>query len=140
MNKLLQLSFIPRSSDFALLLLRLWVGVPLFLCHGYGKAIHFTQTVGMMTKMDPIGLGGNVSAVLVIFAETVCAAAMVLGFATRLAALINVINLGVAFWFVHQHTLVGPHSGELAFLYLGGVVTLLLVGGGKFSFMPESGS
>jgi putative oxidoreductase len=133
MKKLLQLSFIPRSTDFGLLVLRCWVGLTLLLNHGWGKAMNFSQTKQMFSGMDPLGIGATPSAVLVIFAEVVAAAALVAGFATRFAALVITIELAVAFIGVHHHMLaMGPSSGELAFMYLAGTVTILLAGGGRF--------
>jgi putative oxidoreductase len=133
MKKLLQMSFIPRSTDFALLVLRLWIGVTLLLNHGWGKAMNFSQTVHMFAGgMDPLGLGGTTSAVLVVFAEVVAAAALAIGFATRLSALIITIELAVAFIGVHHHAMSGQGSGELAFMYLAGSVTIFLAGGGRF--------
>ncbi|MGD1031071.1 MAG: DoxX family protein [Opitutaceae bacterium] len=133
MKKLLQLSFIPRSTDFGLLVLRCWVGLTLLLNHGWGKVMNFSQTQQMFSGMDPLGIGATPSAVLVIFAEVIAAAALVVGFATRFAALVITIELAVAFIGVHHHVLaMGPRSGELAFMYLAGVVTILLAGGGRF--------
>jgi putative oxidoreductase len=134
MKKLLQLSFIPRSTDFALLVLRLWIGVTLLLNHGWGKAMNFSQTEHMFGSggMDPLGLGGTTAAVLVVFAEVVAAAALAVGFATRLAALVITIELGMAFISFHHHAFSGPRSGELAFMYLAGTVTIFLAGGGRF--------
>jgi putative oxidoreductase len=41
--------------------------------------------------------------------------------------------MAVAFIYGHKLSLSGNHSGELAFIYLAGFVTLLLAGGGSIS-------
>jgi len=128
MKKLCQLSFIPCSAGFALLVLRLWIGLSLFFNHGLPKIMNYSQYSTHF--MDPLHIGVKASLILSIFAEAVCSALIVLGIATRLAALIVVINLGVAFIFIHHHAMSGPGSGELAYAYLGGFITLMLAGGG----------
>lgn len=131
MNKLLQLSFIPRSTDFALLVLRLWIGLTLFFNHGLGKITGFSSMSGHFP--DPVGIGSTASLILAILAEGLCAVLLVVGVATRFAALILVIHFAVVFFVVHHGVLkMSPGSGELPFLYLAGAVTILLAGGGRF--------
>jgi len=135
MKKLLQLSFIPRSADFGLLVLRLWLGLTLLLNHGWGKAMNFSQTVDYFAKggLAPKFMGAEVAVVLVVFAEVIAAAALAVGVATRFAALVITIEMAVAFFGFHHHSLaMGPASGELAFMYLGGALAVLLAGGGRF--------
>ena len=40
--KFLQLKFIPQSTDFALLFLRLTAGLMMFFNHGLGKVMNFS--------------------------------------------------------------------------------------------------
>ena len=70
-----------------------------------------------------------------VFAEVFGALLLALGFVTRFAALTLVSRHGRGWRFSWstRPALHGDHSGELAFLYLAGFVTLLLAGGGKFS-------
>lgn len=129
--KFFQLGFIPRSADLALLVLRLWLGLTILLNHGWAKFAGFSQ---MSAKFpDPLGIGPATSLGLAVFAEVAMGALLALGLFTRFAALVLVIELGVAFMKVHGHALGGPMSGELAFLYLAGFVTILIAGGGKLS-------
>ncbi len=88
---------------------------------------------------DPLGVGHTTSLSLTVFAEVVCAALLVLGLFTRFAALVLVIEMGVAFFMVHQRALTGSGSGEMAFLYLAGFVTLFLAGGGQFALDRKLG-
>jgi putative oxidoreductase len=141
MKKLLQLSFIPRSADFGLLVLRLWLGLTLLLNHGLDKAMHFSQTADYFAKngLDPLGIGAQTTVALAILAEVVASIAIVLGGATRFAALVIAVNMAVAFFGVHHHSLaMGPMSGELAFMYLAAAVTILLAGGGRFVICKDT--
>jgi putative oxidoreductase len=70
---------------------------------------------------------------MTIFAEVVCAVLLAMGLFTRFAAAVLTILMAVAFFVVHSSALSGPASGEMAFIYLGGFVTLLLTGAGRFS-------
>jgi putative oxidoreductase len=82
---------------------------------------------------DPFGIGHVSSFALVVFAEVIGAALLALGLVTRFAALVTGFNMAVAFIYAHKMSLSGNHSGELAFIYLAGFVTLLLAGGGAFA-------
>ena len=136
--KLLQLKFIPRSTDFALLLLRIWVSLTMLLNHGYGKVMNFSS---MMEKFpDAIGIGRTPSLILIIFAEVVCALMITVGWYTRFAALCLAIAMGVAFFIAHGGSLAaGPGSGELAFIYLAAFVALVFAGPGRFSLDVKKG-
>jgi putative oxidoreductase len=129
--KLLRLEFIPVSSDFGLLMLRLWFGGSLLLLHGWDKFMKLTKDPGSIG--DPLGIGNVPSHALAVFGEVVCAAMLVLGFGTRFAAVGCAITMGVAFFKVHGAKLSGTGSGEMAFIYLAGFVVLLLMGGGHYS-------
>jgi putative oxidoreductase len=121
----------------ALLALRLWLGLSMLLLHGWDKLTGFTQMAPQFP--DPLGIGSHASLALSVLAEALCSVLLVLGLFTRLAALGLIINLGVAFWFVHGHALTGAHSGELAFVYLAGYVALFLAGGGRLSLDARTG-
>jgi len=137
-HQLLQLDFLPRSVDVGLLVLRLWLGMSLLVLHGWSKLTSFSETAG--TFPDPLEVGSSVSLALTIFAEVGCAVLIVVGLFTRAAALVQVILMGVAIFIVKKASLAnGPGSGELAFIYLAGFVTLFLAGAGRFSFDAMSG-
>ena len=135
--KLFRLDFLPRSTDLALLVLRLWLGLSLVLLHGRAKLANFAD---MSQKFpDPFGAGPTVSLALAVFAEVFCSLLLVLGLFTRFAALCEMVLLGVAFSLVHRTALQGPQSGELAFIYLAGFVMLFLAGGGRFTLDSKLG-
>jgi putative oxidoreductase len=116
-------------TSIGLLLLRVGAGALLLFGHGLPKLLHWSERVSSFA--NPIGLGSQVSFSLVVFAEVVCAAAVVLGIATRLAAGPIIFFLLVAA-FVQN----GPGSfsdKELALVYLVPFVTLTLTGGGHYA-------
>ena len=120
------------TLDLGLLLLRSWLGLSMLLIHGVAKLQSFGPTVA--TFHDKMGIPTPL-AVVAVFAESFGSLMIVAGFATRLAALVMMVQMSVAFTLVHHLILAqgNPQSGELAFIYLGGFATLLLTGGGRFS-------
>src|SRR5947209_14822541 len=91
------------TIDLALLLLRVWFGLLLFVKHGLDKAINFSRTSAHFA--DPFHIGSTPSLLLVLLAEFVCALLVAVGLWTRVAAAIIVINLSVAFGFAHHFQL-----------------------------------
>lgn len=136
--KFLQLKFLPQSSDFALLVLRVWFSAMIFYKHGLMKLMNFADMGPHFP--DPINFGHWPSFILVIFAETVCATLLALGWLTRFAALVLTIEMVVLFTRIHHGALSGPNGGELPFLYLGAFVTLFIAGGGRFSLDGNTGA
>jgi putative oxidoreductase len=138
MLKLLQLRFLPTSANLALLVLRIWFAVPLLTLHGWGKVTSFTERSQRFA--DPFGIGPLASLSLVVFAEVFCAVLLVLGLCTRLAATVCGIAMATAFTYAHGSRFTGQGNGELAFMYLGAFVTLLIAGGGRFSIDARTGA
>jgi putative oxidoreductase len=128
MNRFLRFPF---SPDAGLLLLRLWFGGLMLVLHGSSKLLHFADYKGEF--IDFLGLGPTASLALAVFGEVVLAGLLVAGLLTRFAALGLVITMSVAFFIGHGGALRGDNSGELAFLYLGAYVVLLIAGAGRFS-------
>lgn len=125
--------FIPSEdsdlTNMALLVARLWLGLSMLFNHGFEKLAHFNDMVG--TFQDPLRLGPEASLILVIMAEVGGALLLTVGFMTRIAAAVLVIDMFVAFLMVNKTAMHG--EGELAFLYLSGFVFLAIAGGGLFS-------
>ena len=117
------------SKSVGLLLLRVGTGGFLLYGHGWGKFIHFSERASQFA--DPIGLGPWWSFALVVFAEFFCSAALVLGLATRLAA-IPIAIFGLVAVFV-QHAADPFGDKELALLYMLPALVLLFTGPGRFS-------
>ena len=135
--KLLRFDFLPGSPSCGLLVLRLWLGLTLVLLHGWSKLSNYNTMFSQFP--DPLGIGSRTSYSLAVFAEVFCAILLAMGLFTRFAALALSINMGVAFVMVHKAALkMGPGSGELAFLYLAGFVTLFVAGPGCLSLDAKS--
>jgi uncharacterized membrane protein YphA (DoxX/SURF4 family) len=82
---------------------------------------------------DPLGIGHPASLALVGVAEFFVSLFVFFGLVTCWSALVLAIDMGVAFISIHKGALSGQGSGERAFMYLMGYVTLLLAGPGRFS-------
>jgi putative oxidoreductase len=135
--RLLQLDFLPRSADAGLLVLRLWLGLSLLLLHGWRKLTGFSEMSGKFP--DPLGVGSPMSLAMAVFGEVICALLVALGLFTRGAAAVLAITMATAFFLVHKGVLSGPNSGELAFVYLAGWITLFITGAGRFSLDAKLG-
>jgi len=125
--------FIPSDdsdlTSMALLVARLWFGLAMLFNHGLDKFAHFKDIVGNF--QDPLGFGQEASLVLVIVAEVLGSLLLTVGLFTRLAAMVLVIDMFVAFLMVHKTAM--SSGGELAFVYLAGYAMLVIAGGGLFS-------
>ena len=129
---ILRLDFVPASTDVALLVLRLWLGLSLLVLHGWGKLTTFQQMADKFP--DPLNVGHRTSLILALTGEVLCSILVVLGLFTRFAALGSAITMAVAFFLVHKASLkAGAGSGELAYVYLCGFVVLFIAGAGQFS-------
>ena len=128
MKKLFSTKYSAGAFSAAMLVLRLVSG-GLMMNHGYDKLVHFAQYKGKF--MNLLGMGQTTTLVLAIFAEFFCALFIVLGLFTRLAAIPLIITMCVALFKAHNANFFG--DGEMATLYLGAFITLLLVGPGRVS-------
>ena len=138
MKNFLHLNFLPRSTDLALLVLRVCLGGSLLWLHGRGKLTGFSEMAAGFS--DPLGIGSQTSLVLAILGEVLCAVLIVLGAFTRVAALGAAITMGVAFFLVHGGQLSGQGNGELAFVYLTVFAALFFSGAGRFSVDARLGA
>ena len=136
-KKLLMPSDDSDLTSMALLVARLWFGLTMLFNHGLYKLAHFSDIAAnadpVVKLQDPLGLGLEATLILVIMAEVGAALLLTVGFLTRMAAAVLIVDMFVAFLMVHKTALSGEHSGELAFLYLAGYVILVIAGGGLFS-------
>ena len=128
MKKLISTRYNPGVHNTALLVLRLGFGI-LLLHHGYLKLINFEQTQGFM--INSLGIGKQATASLVIFAELICSAFIILGLFTRLACFPIIILLLVIIFKVGHADFFG--KDEMAALYLIPFIALLFSGPGKIS-------
>ena len=115
--------------SLGLLTLRLGAGGLLLYGHGLPKVMHFSERAAGFA--DPIGVGPGAGLALVVFAEVFCSLFVMLGLATRLAAIPPVIFFLIAALIHHA---ADPWAKkELALVYLVAFLTLILTGGGRYS-------
>lgn len=116
------------ATSIGLFLLRVGIGC-LMLVHGVAKIQGFSQMSEAFP--DPIGLGSKLSLIMAIGAEVGCSLLLIVGAATRLAAIPLAVTMLVALFVVHGQD---PWKvKELAAAYLLVYVSLLLTGPGRFS-------
>jgi putative oxidoreductase len=116
-------------SNLGLLALRVGFGLQMAAFHGLDKLRNFSDRAGSFP--DTLGIGHRNSLLVTVTAEFFCAALLVVGLASRLAALGLSLVMGVAV-FVQQ----APDpwkKKELAALYFGAFLTMLFLGPGKLS-------
>jgi putative oxidoreductase len=130
MKKIFKMVFFAANSDLALLLLRSWVAFSLFYKHGIEKLTGFSDMASHFP--DPIHIGPKPGLAYALITDGICSILVIAGLATRLSALLIVINLLVVFVFLHGFSFVEGHA-ELVYVYLGVFMTLAIYGGGKYS-------
>lgn len=132
MKRLIQFLFPVSKGQTAysllLLALRLIFG-GLILIHGLEKitAYEFMK----YTFPDPIGWGSQISLLMVICAEVICAAFVVAGFLTRPMTLPIIFSMIMAAFVIHAGQ--SFNMKELAVIYMIGFTLLLITGPGRFS-------
>lgn len=129
MKRLFSTSTSDNSFSFAVLVLRLGAGSLMMINHGLDKLMHFAQKAPRFA--DPFHIGSTTSLSMVVFAEFFCAAFIILGLFTRLAAVPLIIAMSVALFFAHNGDFFG--KGESAGLFLTCFIVLLFTGPGKVS-------
>lgn len=119
----------PNKINLALLLLRLVAG-SFMLTHGIGK---FSTLFGVdpIQFPDPIGIGATASLALTVFSEVFCSILLILGLATRFAAIPLIITMLVAAFIMHAND--GFGKQELPLIYTTVYLVIALLGAGKIS-------
>ena len=115
--------------SFAVLALRLGLGLTMLVAHGNDKLQHFSKYSALFA--DPFHIGSGVSLALDIFAEFFCSCLIILGLFTRLACIPLIIAMSVAVFYAHHGDVFV--TGERAELFLTGYIALLFLGPGKVS-------
>ncbi|MDF2191794.1 DoxX family protein [Paraflavitalea sp. CAU 1676] len=126
--KLISTSYSDGAFNFGALVLRLAMG-GLLLPHGYDKLVHFAQYKAKFINF--MGIGQTASLSLTVFAELFCSLFVILGLATRLAAIAPFIAMFVALWKGHNLDIFG--KGEHAALFMFGFLVILVIGPGRAS-------
>ncbi|EGV42521.1 DoxX family protein [Bizionia argentinensis JUB59] len=128
-KKMLNPGFYAKNINLSLLILRM-AGGALMLTHGIGKIAPLFGSDPIQFP-DPIGFGATTSLALAVFAEVVCAALLILGLATRFAAIPLLITMLVAVLIIHVPDPFAKQ--ELPLLYASIYLVILIAGAGKFS-------
>ena len=112
-----------------LLILRVSVSI-LMLIHGIPKiGMLFSGNAHLFP--DPIGLGSTLSLILVIIAEVLCSALLIVGFKSRLFSLPLLFEMIIAVFVVHAG--LAFSQKELPVLYLIAYTTIAFTGSGELS-------
>jgi len=117
-----------RFYDSALALLRIVFSL-LMMTHGWSKLERILE--GNLSFGDPLGLGSPLSLYLVTFAELVAPIFIIVGFKTRIMALITSFAMAVAAFIAHGADPLAKK--EMALLYLAGFLSVSLMGAGRYS-------
>lgn len=118
-----------KATDGALLFFRATISI-LMLIHGVPKLLQLFSDAEIQFA-DPIGLGMTASLALAVLAEFICSILLILGLATRIAAIPLIITMLVAVFIIHMPD--GWSKQELPTLYTLGYILLLITGPGKYS-------
>lgn len=116
------------DTDLASLILRLVFG-GMFIYHGWPKLTGYSQMVEIFG--DPIGIGNELSVILVIFSEFICGLFILLGFLTRFSVIPVFITMLVAFFVAHGNDEFTVKM--LPFVYLFLCVVIFILGSGRYS-------
>lgn len=128
MKKIFSIGYTQTAFDFSMFILRLCFGILIISQHGMPKLMKFASIAPEF--YDPMGLGGEWSLVMALFAEVFCGMFVVLGLFTRLAVIPLIILMLVAFFGRHN---ANAGEGEMALLYLMAYLVLLFCGPGRVS-------
>ena len=129
MKKIFNTDLPGNFGHLALLIFRVLAAV-LLLTHGIPK-LQKLLSGDEIQFPDPYGLGVTLSFVLVTFAEVLCSTLVLLGFATRLAAIPIMIAMSTAVIYAHANDPFGVKEKPLLFLLI--FSFLLVVGSGRYS-------
>lgn len=121
-----------NTTDIGKLVLRLGFGA-LMLSHGIPKLLKLLS--GDTQFADPIGVGSTATLVLAVIAEVICPILIMIGYKTKLSAILPVITMLVAAFIVHGDD---PwNKKEFAIVYGLGFLAVGLIGNGKFAIEKD---
>jgi len=131
-ERLLLLKQVPLKPDLALLLLRIVFFGFLFVKHGLVDLTTFGAL--SQTFKDPIHIGPLPSLILATISDALCAVLIVVGLATRWAALYTVLIHFVVAGLIFHFTLRSLHpNADVPLQYVGAGLALYFMGAGKYS-------
>jgi putative oxidoreductase len=128
MSKFFSTKYSSGAFNLGMLILRIATGL-LLANHGYAKLVKFN--VLKYKFMNFMHLGSTASLALIIFAELICGALLILGLFTRLACIPIIIGMGVVVFVASNGHIFA--EGERGMVYLAATLTILLCGPGRIS-------
>ncbi len=129
MKKLFSIKTSETAFTIGTLVLRVGMGSLMLMNHGLDKMMHYGENASKFA--DPFGIGPEISLALTVFAEFFCAAFLIVGLFTRLAAIPLIICMLVALVYTHGGAFFG--EGEAAGIFMVGYLAIFLLGPGKLS-------
>lgn len=125
-----------RSAAWALLLMRVQIGLTLFVMSGLPKLLDFGA------QGDPLHLGSLATPAMAFatLALGICPLFVAVGFGTRVAALLTTLSLAATFFVIEfgpltTNPLTAGHDThpEVTYLYMVAFLALIVTGPGRFS-------
>ncbi len=127
-RKLLDATTSLGEVNFGLLIFRFAIG-GMMLTHGIPKLLRLFE--GNLKFGNPLGIGSELSFLLVILAEFVGSLMLIVGFGTRIGALLMGFAMAVAGFIAHFEDPFGRK--EKALLYLAACFLIWITGPGRYS-------
>ena len=129
-----------QNEDLGKLLLRFTIAA-LMLFHGVSKAIHPEAIEFIGGLLSNVGLP-SVIAYGVLIGQIIAPIMIIVGFYSRVGALITTVTMVVAVLLVHtgHFASLDPKGGwalELQVLYLFGAINIVLLGSGKYAIKAD---
>ncbi len=124
-----------NGKDIAALILRVGFGGLMLFGHGRGK-LKMLMAGGDIQFPGVLGLSPQISLILAVVAEFLCAALIILGLKTKWVVWPLLITMAVAAFVIHKADPLfsqGGASKEFALLYLLPCLALFFLGSGKYS-------
>lgn len=129
MRKIFTINNTSDATDIGLLIARIGIAILMFT-HGIPKLLLLFSEAPIQFP-SVMGMSAELSLCLAIFAEVICSVFILIGFATRLAALPLIVTMLIAAFFIH---LADPFSvKESSLHYLLVYIVFLFTGSGKYS-------
>lgn len=114
--------------NIAVLVVRVFTSA-MMLTHGGPKFMRLLD--GNLKFGDPLGIGSEVSFLLVVFSEFFCSILIIVGLGTRLATIPLIITMLVALFIAHGDDPISEHMNII--WYILAYITLMISGSGKYS-------
>ena len=117
-----------RNKDLGMLILRVGVSA-LMLTHGIPKLLKLFN--GDFDFPDPIGWGSTISLIAAVIGEAIAPMLIIVGYKTRISAILAAGTMAVAAFIVHAGDPIG--TKEKALFYLIAFISIAVMGAGGSS-------